>query len=538
MASELDKLKIRKNISNYKQYVDELFVDAIIKPVGRSKESYAEKFLAKYLTSALKDSKSREAQYIASILIKPNVLDIVSTMQHAEEAKNIDFQRWLINNTLYDKQQEVFSAVLHNAYKKFLIINSRRSGKTELLGRLAVSDLLNPGSHVVYINRNSSAAIRQIRGPLNTALAQTNLKVIKGSIDNQELYFDNGSMMLILGNNNSSDVDKVRGERISLCILDECGHQRNMKQLVREVLEPAMMDYGSDSKLVMVGTPPRIPHTYVEECYNEGEQRGWKVYHWTFLENPHIKDRDKVIEEVCKENGCTEESAFIQREYYGRMDAYDTDSLVIKKYNFVDQTQLNQLGTTIDFAYVCVDWGWEDKPAVVSMIVKDGRMYITDCWSENHNGIQAISQEILRQYNALKEKYNVVHPIKVIADNNEKGAVWDLYDVYRIPNVNCAYKSGKSMALEQLNDLFSSSKITISNKLKDSALVDDLKSTVWIRDEETDKVSHKDIDDSLYHPNALIAVLYGSRDYCYEVLHYVDNNKMAKSIVEDVRDGR
>ena len=93
------------------------------------------------------------------------------------------------------------------------------------------------------------------------------------------------------------------------------------------------------------------------------------------------------------------------------------------------------------------------------------------------------------------------------------------------------------MALDQLNDFFSSNKITISDKLKEGRLTEDLTNTLWERDEETDKILHN-IDDDTWHPNALMAALYVSRCYANEVLNLVDNNKMAKSIVEDVKNGR
>lgn len=492
--------------------------------------TYIQDYIRKFFQEAYKDPNSRSGTMLNNILFKEDLLSTLDKAVISERDEDKDFQLYKVRGTLYDRQQEVFD---NNIDTRIVIINSRRSGKTELLGRLAVKNaIMNPDAHIVYINRTSSAAIRQIRGPLESALLKSNIRVVKGSVDSQELHFNTGGQMLILGNNNAADIDKLRGERISLCILDECGHQRNMRQLIREVIGPALKDYGDKAQLVIVGTPPRIPRTYVEECWNNPY---WKKYHWTFLDNPFIPNRDKVIEEVCQENGCTPESAFIQREYFGRMDAFDNDSLVIKNYSFISQSQLNQVGNVVDYAYVLVDWGWEDKPAVVSAIVRNGRMYLIDCWSENHNGIAAISDVISKQYNKLKDTYTTVHPIKVIADNNEKSAVWDLYDIYKIPNVFCAYKSDKNEALEQLNDLFSSNKITVLETLKDSPLVDDLKSTVWIRDEETDKVLHTDIDDGLYHPNALMAVLYGSREFCYEALKYVDNNKQARSIVDEIR---
>ena len=486
-------------------------------------ERWIETFIYNYLKEAKENPDSRAAERLASILFSDSALNDIHEYIERQNAKDVDYFNYLLRTTLYDRQQEVFDDQI---YKKHIIINSRRSGKTELMGRLLVSNLLKPDAHCVYINRNSSAAIRQIRGPLQTSLNKINLRVIKGSVEAQEMHFENGSQLLILGNNNSADIDKLRGERISCCILDECGHQRNIRQLLRETIDPALKDYGKEARMYIVGTPPRIPHTYIEDIWMNNKT--WKKWHWTFEENPFIPDRENVIKEVCEENGCTPDSAFIQREYYGRMDAYDDDAKWIKKYSVIENQELPK---NVSHAFVGVDWGYEDRAAVVSVIADEvtKRAYVVDCWSEAKKGITEISNEIKRQVESLKEKYHPNRRVVVICDNNEKGAVVDLVKVYKIPNVYTAYKYDKDMALDQLNDFLGGNRIVF---LKDhsNACIEDANSTVWQRDEETDRILHE-LDDDVWHPNALMALLYVSRQFAYDVCRYIDRNKQARNIL-------
>lgn len=494
------------------------------------------KWTKDFIDSQLKEAKSnpnsRAADRLAAGLFNPELWDSLDTYLRKATQEDVDFEVYKVRQSLYDKQKEVYDDLQDS---KFLIINSRRSGKTELLGRLAVREALtNPDAHIVYINRNSSAAIRQIRGPLAAAMEKTNLRVIKGSVESQELHFSSGGQMLIIGNNNSADINKLRGERISLCIMDECGHQRNTRELMREVIGPAMRDYGKEARLYMVGTPPRNKGTYVEEVYNEAFERGWKLFHWTFQDNPFIPDRSKVIEEVCKENGCEPDCAFIRREYFGEMGVYDTDAKWIKKYSVIDK---QQLPNTFDYAWVGVDWGFEDRAAVISVVADKvtKRAYVVDSWSEAKQGIVKISEEIKRQVASLKENYNLAREPMVICDTNEKGAVSDLYHVYLIKNVYCAYKYDKDMALDQLNDFFSGNRICLLKDKCDS-IIEDCDNTLWKRDEETDKILHE-IDDDVWHPNSNMALLYVSRQFAIDVLNMVDQNKMAKNIVEAVKNG-
>ena len=510
------------NGTNLRAYLNAYVLDTMFGDDGK----WVRKFVDTQLKAAISRPDSKIAERIAESVFTDNIVDNLNKFISDKRTQDNEFKKYLIRSTLYDKQQQVFD---DEQSTRFLIINSRRSGKTELMGRLIVKGLLLDDAHIVYINRNSSAAIRQIRKPLQTALDKIGLKCIKGSVESQEMHFENGSQLLIIGNNNSADIDRMRGERISMCICDEVGHVRNMRQLIREVIGPALKDYGKDARLYMVGTPPRNKGTYVEEVWNDALNRGWKLYHWTFLDNPFIPDRETVIDEVCKEQGCEPNSAFIRREYFGEMDAYDDDAKWIKKYSYNEN---EKIPNTFDFAYVGVDWGYEDKAAVVSIVANksSGRAYIVDSWSDSHYGVSEVSNEVKRQVENLKENFNLAREPMVIADNNEKGAVWDLYSTYHIKNVYTAYKYDLDYALDQLSELMATNKIMI---VKDPSgrVREDCESSLWKRDEETDRIIHE-LDDDVWHPNAMMAVLYASRQFCTDVLGWIDKNKIAKSILE------
>lgn len=512
------------------KHLDDAVADVIINEMfsitKEGDKSWIEEYAHNYLQEAKNDPKSNAANKIASALFNDNFVNQLQEYLSRQAEKDLDFYKYQIRTQLYDKQQNVFDDEID---KKHLIINSRRSGKTFLMGRLLAKNLLLQDAHCVYINRNSSAAIRQIKQPLEDAIHKIGLKCIKGSVENQEMYFENGSQLLIIGNNNASDVDKLRGERISCCIMDECGHQRNTRQLMREVIDPALKDYGKEARLYMVGTPPRNKGTYVEDVWNHAIERGWKLWHWTFMDNPAIPDRESVIEEVCKENGCDKDSAFIRREYFGEMNAYDSDALWIKKYVY---NKDERIPNTPLLAYVGVDWGYEDKAAVVSIVASKQaqRGWIVNSWSESQNGIVEISNEIKRQVEYLKNNYNLEKEPMIICDNNEKGAVWDLFNTYKLRNVFTAYKYDLDYAEDQLNELFGTNKFMIVNDPSNRVL-EDIENSMWKRDEESDRILHE-LDDEIWHPNALMAILYISRQFCFDVLGWFDHNKKARDIVE------
>lgn len=499
--------------------------------------AYITNFIDNFLKMAKKDPNSKAAQLLASAMFDERLLATLDEAVTKQMDRDLGFAIYQIRKTLYDKQQMVFD---NDTDKVILCICSRRSGKTELMGRQLVKRLLRPNQHVVYINRSFDAAVRQISKPFETALNAVgdSLKIVQGSIGGGLVKFDNGSWLLIVGNNNASDVNKIRGESVSLVIIDEFGHMRHLRELVQEVLQPATMDF-ADSQMIFVGTPPRTKVNFAHDLWNNADI---KKYHWTFMDNPFIPNRDEVIPSVCKMYGVTPDSMFIRREYFGDINAYDDEAIYIKKF-FKKEPVREKL---YHYAYVAIDWGFEDKAAVVGIVAnKDEKvMYVVKDWSEAKKGITEISSKAQEMVKYLKENFKLNREPQVICDTNEKSAAQDLYTTYHIPNVTLAYKYDKNYALDQLSDWCTAGTVVFSDNAK--ASIEDAENMIWKRDEDTDVILHE-LDDEAYHGNAMFAILYASRQFAYDVMGLIEENKPAKEITsakemvvqyEDFQDNR
>ena len=512
-ASETMTRKMRR----VQPEIDQAIQDKLFSK-DKNGHSFIVSFVSKCIDEAKKDPNSRMGVYMADkIFGSGDLITRLDAEVNKAMARDTAFQQYQIRNTLYDKQQEVFD----NFIDKFiLVINSRRSGKTEMMGRLLAKRVCKPDQHCVYINRSFDAAVRQIQKPLETALEAAGLHYT-GTINGGKIEFDNGSWILIVGNNNAADVNKLRGEKIALCLCDECGHMRHLRELMNEIIGPATMDY-EDSQIIMVGTPPRTRNGFVQELWEKGNIR---KYHWTFKDNPFIPNQDNVIQEACEMFGISPDSNFIKREYLGDMYAYDTEAIYIKHYDKAEPDK----DKLYSHAYVAVDWGYEDKAAVVGMIVDKNakKLYIVKDWSEAKKGIVEISQRVQEMVEYLKNNYRLDREPQVICDTNEKSAAQDLYTTYHISNVMLAYKYDLNYALDQLSDWFSASTVVLSNNAK--ATIEDADNMIWKRNEDTDQIIHE-LDDDSYHGNAMFAVLYASRQFAYDVMGLIAENKPAKEI--------
>ena len=487
--------------------------------------TYIEQFISSFLKQAKADPSSRAGMLLASAMFSEDLLKHLDEEANKAMSKDIKFAQYNIRQTLYPKQQEVYD----DDYDKTIVcICSRRVGKSELDARLLAKRCLRPDQHCVYINRSFDAAVRQIRKPLETALEAAGLTSYEGTIGGGLLSFPNGSQIMILGNNNAKDIDKMRGERIALIVFDECGHMRNMRQIVEEVVEPAMMDY-ADSQLILTGTPPRTKHNFIQELYDNPTI---KKFHWTYLDNPFLPNRETVLEEVCKKHGVTPDDPFIRREYFGEMGATDEEAMVFHSYQKVDALP----NKTWTHAYIAVDWGFEDKAAVTSIVADSMKKecFIVKTWSEAKKGIIEICEEVKRQYDELKTKYNISRNPVIVCDTNEKSASFELYNTYKLPNVMNAYKYEKNFAIEQLAEWLRTGVIKVVTKDND-AMLEDLNNTMWLRDEETDELKHE-IDDDCWHPNAAMALLYASRMVSFDILGVVTSEAegRARRLIENV----
>ena len=469
---------------------------------------YVHDFITSFLTEAKSNPNSRAAAFLAQSMFTPDLLTKLDAQADAAMAKDMEFTRYRLRNTLYDKQQEVFDNTLD---KRIEIICSRRSGKSELNARLLIKDFLKGGKkerHALYINRNFDNAVSQGYDKVVPILDSLGIPY-QPSRGNGVISFNNGSDIKFRGANNKGDIDRERGNLFSTIICDECGHLRNLDHLFSEVLEPATIDY-EDSQIFLTGTPPRSKHQF---AYKTWQNPAWRHYHWTYLDNPFIPNRENVLEEVCKNHGLTKDAAFIQREYLGSLEAFDSDCLIFRGYKTIDAVNKG----TYDRAYIGVDWGFEDEASVVSFVVKDKKMLPVEEWHMSKQSITAICNEIRRQLGILKS-FGLAYEPYIICDTNEKSAVYELYETYGLSNVYCAYKYNKDMAIEQLAEWLRTDYIYVK---KDGYLAQECEDTLWKRDEETDEIRHE-IDDDNYHPNGMMALLYISRQFAYDVLGYVD----------------
>ena len=507
---EIKKREETKRVNKaIKNLVYEQLKQDLLNGDNAKQKPYYQTFLNNYLKQALKDPNGRPATTIASMIFTPDVLTALDASHEREMANDINFALYKLNEDYFQEQRDLLVEINHS--KKILACCSRRAGKSySCAGAIVKSALKNPGSRIIYINLTFKNAVKQIWDNVIKASEAVGLQIEKSSKNDGEIEWANGSSLRIKGNSNNAEADTLRGEsKVSLVVIDEAFHQKNMEYAINEVIMPFLADLGDKATILCTGTPPRIPHTYMEKLWNN--DKTWRHYHWTAENNPHIPDFEKFIEEVCKAKGLTKDAPFIQREYYGVIGAYDTEAMVFKNYQ--TYTELPTSFTANRIAIGC-DWGFSDYNSIITVAynTQSGEAYVIEEKKFNKATVSEIIAEVKRSYENAKNRFGI-DDIQILCDTNEQSITYELYANQHLPAYN-AYKYDKASAIAQLSDWLRSGKIKVN--ANDIYLKDEFERTIYKRDEDDDSIL-PEIDDDIFHPDAIMALLYASRTIAFDM---------------------
>lgn len=480
--------------------------EALVKVNDKGVPFYKE-YVDAFLQNALKDPEGVCSRMLGSSMFSERTLQKLDKESQDAVNKDREFAVYRIRKTLFDKQMEVFD---DDYSKKAIIICSRRAGKTELNARKILKIILTRDTPVLYLNKTFDNAVRQLFDIVVDLAAKVELPISRASKSEGFIEFTNGSSIMFGGVSDIASIEKYRGFKFRLVIVDEIGHIKNAKYLIDEVLTPATMDF-ADSQMFFTGTPPRTKN-FATKLWNSAI----KHYHWTAADNPFIPNYEQFIEGVCAEKGLTKDDPYIQREYYGNMNAYDTEAIVWKNYKLYTELPADHIPTKV---YIGVDFGYVDDNAIVTVSVDKirRRAYVIGCDTFNKaddDQIMARCELAYAQAMAHLSKYDydpdrIPMMIRFVTDTNQPSLAASMRKKLKCAVIP-AYKYDMIGSCEQLAAELRT-RLFVPEEGCDK-LKDDFDSTVFKRDDEDRLIP--EIDDDAYHPNAAHALRYAQRNWC------------------------
>lgn len=486
--------------------------------------NFYKEFMAKYLEVAREDPRSEAAKIVAKTVFSEQMLKAMDEDANRDQQADIDFIRYRICKSLFDKQRAIFDDV---HVRRKAIIASRRAGKTENSARMLASVAAIPNSPIFYINLTFQNAIDQLWLKTLEQLDAAGLTYTSSSSDGI-INLTNGSIIHFKGNATKKDTEKMRGFSSRLVIIDECQSQPNLKTLVEDVIEPLLIDY-PDSQLILQGTPPRVPNTYFEQIYRQYRDNPTpttKAYNWSMLDNPFIPNVEEELNLICERKGVTREDSLILREFLGCVGTYDTEARVFERVSTFDTASCSGpdysecIPSTFmaERYYVGVDYGWADYNSVIGLAINNEKKKAYVVYEEKFNKasvsdiVKAVTSAIeVGKKLILRNPQGRMDLIKGFCDTNENTISYEMSATYKLP-IYKAWKYDKDMAIAQLREDIGVARVLIP---KGGILDYECSQVLYERDSETDAITGK-IDDKAFHPEAIMALLYASRQMYYE----------------------
>ena len=486
------------------------------------KETFYSEFLKKYMDAALNNTSGPEASFMAKTILSETILDDLDTNADKGARSDTDFMQFRLIKTVFDKQRDV---LLDTYVRRKYIIAGRRAGKTDNIGRLLYFVAAKPDMHAYYINLTFGNAMDQMWELLLKVAKMCDIDIAKTSQKSGDIILANGSQIHLRGNATVAEQEKFRGFKAGLVIVDEAQSQRGLKPLIEEIIEPMLMDY-EGSMLVLQGTPPRVPDTYFEKLYREyrdNPKPDAKSYNWNMLSNPFIPNVDQELDLICERKGVTRDDPIIQREYLGVVGAYDVEARMFNHVATYDGTIPESFFSEPIEVVIGVDYGFNDFNSVIGMAFRKdtGKAYVYYEDKFNKATVTEIITSVRKAVDQgkgllMKNPKNRLTDLGIYCDTNEKSITYEMTQTYNLPAYN-AWKYNKNMALSQLKVDMQKAQILVP---KDGVIEDETKRILYKRDKETDAILDE-IDDDVFHPDALMALLYASRQYYYEFGHDV-----------------
>lgn len=386
---------------------------------------------------------------------------------------------------------------------------SRRAGKSYGTAfMLATAALEHPRSVCPYITQTRETA-KDIIHPAFFDLDRKyglNLKFRENSGD---VVFPNGSKVILRGASTVREVEKLRGPKYPLCIIDEAqGFPAYiLDSLVDEVLEPATLDY--KGQIVATGTPNAACAGPFKDIVHHG--MGWKVHNWTLRDNPHLPDVNTWLNTLCERRGWSKDTPAFLREYCG-IWVRDLEGLVFE-YN----PKINQVDTFDEHAanweYVLgIDLGFNDPTAFVVLAFSEAleKAYVVESYKESGlipSAVAAHTERLMSRYKFCK----------IVADTGGfgKGYAEEMKAKYGIP-VAAASKRNKNTFISYLNSDFKTGSLVICTD-RNKELLGELQLLQW--DMSSVDSGNPKVDDQRFEDHLADALLYGWRE-CFH--HPID----------------
>lgn len=360
--------------------------------------------------------------------------------------------------------------------------------------KMAITILRDPKAVCLYLAKTAGNAREYIWPELKDIVHRYSLPFVFNETSLRMQHKRASGKALFRGADTQKDIEKHRGMKFAVVILDESGtFGAELESLILSVIGPSLRD--CNGELLLLGTPGPFPEGLFYEV-SEGQKRGWINHRWSLRDNPHLSSDAKNLDMILDEEGLTREDPIFIREYLGeyainlrtQMFTFDRLRNTLPKSQFPDPSALTW--------FLGVDFGWVDATAIVPVgfNMHSRTVYAPEGWKASEQTSDDVATQLLR----FKELYPIK---KVIGDvgGYGKGVAEQIQRDYGI-HIHAAQKRDKLNYIEFINSAFLRGDVKVE---AGSQLAEELPTILW-NEKKTD--AHGRAKDNL-----AMALLYAWR---------------------------
>ena len=311
--------------------------------------------------------------------------------------------------------------------------------------------------------------------------------------------------------------------------IDEASSFRKtlVNRLVQDILGPRLADL--DGELWTMGTPGVTPAGYFHDI-TSGNEAGWSVFKWTFLDNPHLPldldgkpkrspeekrlARIKYLQDVRARHGWDEDHPTYQREWLGHWVRDETASV----YRFDrDRNTVSKLPEDYEkrldewIHIIGIDYGYVDSTAWVVFAFRAYGNDPTVYCLESFKKTGLTPSQAADETKLLQDSYQAD---VLVGDSGGlgKGYIEEAQLRHQLP-IEPAEKTEKRAYIEHMNGDFISGRIKFVAG-KNPEYIDELQHLQWDEQYAKDDPRWHTKEDSRFENHLTDAGLYGWRRCC------------------------
>jgi hypothetical protein len=351
-------------------------------------------------------------------------------------------------STRFDKQQSVIAC----KERRTAVLGTRRAGKTELVPSVILATAEDyPGTVIYYVGITGKRARELMWGALTRvvdtyALSWTPNKTL-GTLSRRD-----GSEIRLVGADNLSELEKRRGDKASLVVVDEAQSYPDavLHALLEDIFGPALVDVRG--RFLLLGTPGIIcGGTWHDITRNEDDDSRtrrdprWTVFEVSALDNPHVAGNVR-LEVAERDAAYGAEDPTTNREYRGRW--VNDSSALFYAFDERRNTYDGKLPEGHSWNHVVgVDLGHDDAFAYVVWAFSSSCPGLYEVASFKKPGLTP-AQWAQR----LREVVEAYTPARVVVDTGGLGkAIVEEWQTREALPVDAAEKSNKAAYVQLLN---------------------------------------------------------------------------------------